>query len=87
MKMSKFKKYLEIITESKYQGSEINDLINRLDDDLIKKLQSFNDFNDYYDNATIELKQIINKIININKDESYFNQNDFESLKDFISNF
>ena len=85
--MSKFKKYLEIITESKYQGSEINDLINRLDDDLIKKLQSFNDFNDYYDNATIELKQIINKIININKDESYFNQNDFESLKDFISNF
>jgi predicted transcriptional regulator len=85
--MSTFKKYLKIITESKYQNSEIEDLINRLDDDLIKELQSFNDFNDYYDNATIELKQIVNKIININKDEHHFNQNDFESLKEFISNF
>jgi predicted nucleic acid-binding OB-fold protein len=82
-----FKKYLEIITESKYQDSEINDLINRLDDDLIKELQLFNDFNDYYDNATIELKQIVNKIININKDKFYFIKNDFESLKEFVSNF
>ena len=85
--MSMFKKYLEIITESKYQDSEINDLINRLDDDLIKELQLFNDFNDYYDNATIELKQIVNKIININKDKFYFIKNDFESLKEFVSNF
>ena len=82
-----FKKYLEIITESKNQNSEIKDLISRLDDYLIEELKSFNDFDDYYSNATIELKQIVNKIININKDESLFIENDFESLKDFISNF
>ena len=85
--MSMFKKYLEIITESKNQNSEIKDLISRLDDYLIEELKSFNDFDDYYSNATIELKQIVNKIININKDESLFIENDFESLKDFISNF
>ena len=85
--MSMFKKYLEIITESKNQNSEIKDLINRLDDNLIEELKSFSDFDDYYGNATIELKQIVNKIININKDESLFIENDFESLKDFISNF
>lgn len=83
-----FKKYLNIILESKY-NSEVKDLINRLDDDLIEELESFNDFNDFDNNASIELRQIINPIRNMNKDQNgyYFIQNDFESLKDFISNF
>jgi hypothetical protein len=90
--MSTFKKYLKIITESKYQDldSDVQGLINRLrlDDDLIKKLQSYKDFDDYYSDPTnIGLKQLVNPIININKDKRYFKNNDFEALKEFIVNF
>lgn len=89
--MSMFRKYLDVVTESNYMNNhsdDIQELINRLNDDLIEELESFNDFNDFEENSSIELRQIINKIINANKNEDkrYFILNDFESLKDFILN-
>jgi hypothetical protein len=88
-----FKKYLKIITESRYYEEDPDPEIERLidtlisDDDLIELLQTLNDFNDLDTNQNkkaLELKQLIYPIINENKNKHYFDQNDFKALKSFI---
>ena len=79
-----FEKYLNIITESNYINDDIKELIKGLDSKLITELLSYKDFNDYYDSASLDLKQIINPIIIENPDKLYFKNNDFRSLKKLI---
>jgi hypothetical protein len=87
--MSQFKKYLEIVTESKNyfnskENNDIEDLIQKLNDDDIENLKSLKSFDRLNESEDLKLKKIITDIVHANKGE--FSEGNFESLKEFILN-